>query len=156
MPRVYAAWCLFGCLNADISGSVKFPSNAEFKKMGQELAKGIREELEKTNFKGMGQQFGEGLRKEFEAAMDMLFDEKIKPLVADIDKLLKARLEQTDKMAKDRLAQLDKMIDRSGWVEVLHLPILKKVGIKVAAGGDDLPILRERKFTHPTLADIFQ
>jgi ElaB/YqjD/DUF883 family membrane-anchored ribosome-binding protein len=117
---VQAAWCLFGCVNAEISGSVKFPSSAEFREMGQALAKGVREEMEKTDFKAMGKQFAEGVRGEFDKAMDRLFDEKIDPLVADIDKLLKARLNAVDKMAKDRLAQLDKIIaDRLKQVDKL-------------------------------------
>jgi DNA anti-recombination protein RmuC len=107
------AWCLFFCANADISGTVKFPSPAEFRKMGEELAKGVREEVEKTDLKGMGQQFAEGVRKEFDAAMDSLFSQKIEPLVKDINKLLKARIAQTDKMVENRLKQIDELIQNT-------------------------------------------
>ncbi|MDM8557311.1 hypothetical protein [Candidatus Parabeggiatoa sp. HSG14] len=108
-----AAWCFFGCVNADVSGSIKFPSPSEFEKMGKSLAKGIQEQLEKTNFKGMGQKFGEGIRQEFDIAMDSLFKDKIAPLVADIDKLLKARIGQTDKMIEARLKQIDALIQNT-------------------------------------------
>ena len=114
--------------------NVRLPSSAEWGEWGREFGKRFREELEKIDTKtmgqqlgeglrgefekfinsldleGMGQQLGEGLRKEFEKAMDRLFDKKIKPLVADIDKFLKARLDQTDKMAKARIKQIDDLI----------------------------------------------
>jgi 2C-methyl-D-erythritol 2,4-cyclodiphosphate synthase len=132
VPRANAFLNLVDISVEDIN--VKLPSSAEWgewgqqfrkrfrkefeqidtKTMGQQLGEGVRGEFEKfinsLDLESMGHQLGEGLRKQFEAAMAALFNEQIEPLVADIEKLLKARLEQADIIAKDRLAQLDKMI----------------------------------------------
>lgn len=113
IPGAKAAWCLFWCANADIAGEIKFPNPSEFKGMGKDLGESLREELEKTKFKEIGQQLSEGFSQEFEKTMTTLIDEKITPLVKDINKLLKARIEQVDKLVEKRLQQIDAMIEKT-------------------------------------------
>ncbi len=90
-------------------------NSVDWSKIGQELAKGASPELLKAlnsiNWEQYGQQVGAGIRTEFEAAMDKLFDDKIKPLLTDIDNLLKTRSDQADNATEARLKQLDKLVD---------------------------------------------
>jgi hypothetical protein len=50
---------------------------------------------------------------EFEAAMDKLFDDKIKPLLNDIDLILKTRIEHVDTLIDDKLKQIDVLIQQT-------------------------------------------
>jgi hypothetical protein len=90
-------------------------NSVNWNKIGQELGQGasdvVLKALQSINWEQHGQQIGAGLRKEFEATMDKLFDEKIKPLLKDIDMVLENRLEQADKIAEARLNQLDSIIE---------------------------------------------
>lgn len=52
----------------------------------------------------------EGVREEFEKAMNSLFDDKIAPLLKDIDLVMKNRLEQADNIAEARLTQFDNTV----------------------------------------------
>ena len=101
------AWCFFMCANADISGEIKFPNPSEFKKMGEQLVKDIRE------VKNMGEQLAASLSHEFDKTMTALIKEKMTPLVKDINTLLKARIKQVDKLVEERLKQMDTLIENT-------------------------------------------
>jgi ElaB/YqjD/DUF883 family membrane-anchored ribosome-binding protein len=94
---------------------VKHINSVNWSNIGQELGKGASEEVLSTlnsiNWEQYGHQIGAGIRSEFEAAMDKLFDEKLKPLLTDIDNLLAQRIAQADKAVEARLQQLDGLID---------------------------------------------
>ncbi|MDM8559144.1 hypothetical protein [Candidatus Parabeggiatoa sp. HSG14] len=90
-------------------------NSVNWENIGQGLGKGASKELlaalNSIDWKAHGQQVGAGIRQEFEATMDKLFDEKLKPLLMDIDNLLKDRINQADEVAKARIQQLDNLID---------------------------------------------
>ncbi|MDM8561232.1 hypothetical protein [Candidatus Parabeggiatoa sp. HSG14] len=90
-------------------------NSVNWNKIGQKLGQGasdvVLKALQSINWEEHGQKIGAGLRKEFEATMDKLFDEKIRPLLKDIDMVLENRLEQADKIAEARLNQLDSIIE---------------------------------------------
>jgi hypothetical protein len=50
------------------------------------------------NWEKYGQQVAAGIRQKFEATMDKLFADKIKPLLEDIDLILKTRIDQADSL----------------------------------------------------------
>ncbi len=81
------------------------------KEIGEGASKKVLKALELIDWKKYGQEIGSGLRGEFEATMDKLFDEKIKPLLKDIDMVLENRLDQADKIAEDRLNQLNSILE---------------------------------------------
>jgi len=58
------------------------------------------------------QQTADRFRQELKAAMEMLFDNKIRPLLKDIDKVIKSntRIESLDTIIQDELKQLDQII----------------------------------------------
>jgi len=75
---------------------------------GQGASEAMLEALDSIDWTVYGQQVGAGLRQEFELLMDNLFDDQIKPLLQDIDMLLK----QTNQMAEARITQVDKLIEQ--------------------------------------------
>ncbi|OQY54741.1 MAG: hypothetical protein DRR08_33675 [Candidatus Parabeggiatoa sp. nov. 2] len=90
-------------------------NSVDWSKIGQQLGQGASQEvlkaLKSINWQQYGQQVGAGLRQEFEGAMNKLFNQQLKPLLKDIDMLLKGRIEQADKAAEARINQLDELID---------------------------------------------
>jgi len=72
------------------------------KEIGQNFTQGVTEEVLKAlnsiNWEKYGQQIAAGIRQEFEGAMDKLFADKIKPLLEDIDLILKTRIDQVDSL----------------------------------------------------------
>lgn len=90
-------------------------NSINWEEMGRKMGKSASPELLKAfnsiNWEQYGQQLGAGIRTEFEAAMDKLFADKIKPLLTDIDNLLKMRIKQADNAAEARIKQLDDLIE---------------------------------------------
>lgn len=75
---------------------------------GQGAGEAMLEALDSIDWQAYGQKVGAGLRQEFELLMENLFEDKIQPLLRDIDMLLK----QTNQMAEDRLKQADEIIKK--------------------------------------------
>ncbi len=92
-------------------------NTVDWEKLGQEVGKGASQEVLKAlnsiNWEKYGQQIGAGIRQEFEAAMDKLFDDKIKPLLDDIDLILKTRIEHVNSLIDEKLKQIDVLIQQT-------------------------------------------
>ena len=89
-------------------------NSVNWSNIGQELGKGASQEvviaLNSINWEEYGQQVSAGIRQEFEVAMDQLFEEKIKPLLKDIDLILKNRIGQVDNLIDDKLNKIDVLV----------------------------------------------
>jgi hypothetical protein len=92
-------------------------NKVDWQKIGQELGKGASEEVLKAlntiKWEEYGQQIGVGIRQEFEAAMDKLFDDKIKPILKDIDLILETRIDQVDTLINEKLKRIDGLIQET-------------------------------------------
>jgi len=110
------AFCFFGCtgdfsLFGDIA--LKMPSSGETNEMGKQLIKGVRSELDDMDLGKYGKELATGVQTVFNDTMKQLFEQRINPMIEDVNKLIHVRANEINKMSADRLKQLDELISQN-------------------------------------------
>ncbi len=112
-----AGWCLFGCNtgNINIPSNIKIvpPSPGEVNEMGKQFLKGVRSELDDMDFGIYGKELATGVQTVFNDTMKQLFEQRINPMIEDVNKLIQVRANEINKMSEARLKQLDDLISQN-------------------------------------------
>ena len=114
VQSVHAATaCIFGCGEANFNVQISLPSSGEMSEMGKQFLKGIRSELDEMDLGRYGKELATGIQTVFNDTMQQLFEQRINPMIEDVNKLIQVRANEINKMSEERLKQLDALISEN-------------------------------------------